>query len=217
MERLLRRMFRRATPGAMFRLALDGLGFFCACTLIWEHFFTIQRSEGPSMYPTFSTRGDYLLISRIHRHGEGIQVGDVVRFYHPSFLGVNGAKRVLGLPGDFVCKDAPFSTGVGEEQEMIQVRASCYVREKIFFFAFFVRLMGCMSLSRFLWVTSFSLETTFLGLEILETMGPSLWVWSMARLLLVSGHLLRFNGLRTLCNLPKSPKNRFPEWKRSEV
>lgn len=65
------------------------------------------------MYPTFHTRGDWLLISRFHRQGEGIEVGDVVRFYHPSFLGVNGAKRVLGMPGDFVCKDPPFSTDVG--------------------------------------------------------------------------------------------------------
>lgn len=90
------------------------------------------------MYPTFSTRGDWLLISRFHRHGEGIQVGDVVRFYHPSFLGVNGAKRVLGMPGDFVCKDKPFSTDVGRgdnitegenlaETEMIQVSPPCSI------------------------------------------------------------------------------------------
>ncbi|KAL1986505.1 hypothetical protein VTN96DRAFT_6264 [Rasamsonia emersonii] len=121
MSRLFRQALRRATPGAVLRLTLDGLGVFCACTLVWEHFFTIQRSEGPSMYPTFSTRGDWLLISRLHDHGKGIQVGDVVRFYHPTFLGVNGAKRVLGMPGDFVCKDPPFSTEVGEEGEMIQV------------------------------------------------------------------------------------------------
>lgn len=73
------------------------------------------------MYPTFSPRGDYLMISRVHKHGRGIEVGDVVRFYHPSFLGVNGAKRVLGLPGDFICKDAPFGTDAGRAGEMIQV------------------------------------------------------------------------------------------------
>lgn len=73
------------------------------------------------MYPTFSARGDYLLISRLHKHGKGIEVGDVVRFYHPMFLGVNGAKRVLGMPGDFVCKDPAFSTEAGTENEMIQV------------------------------------------------------------------------------------------------
>lgn len=125
MERLLRQVLGQATPGAIFRATFNGVGFFCACTLFWEHFFTIQLSEGPSMYPTFSTRGDYLLISRFHRQGKGIGVGDVVRFYHPLFLGVNGAKRVVGMPGDFVCKDPPFSTEIGEEQEMIQVSAFC--------------------------------------------------------------------------------------------
>jgi len=113
MERLFRKILRRTTKRDVLRFTLDTVGVFCASTLIWEHCFTIQRSEGPSMYPTFHTRGDWLLISRFHRQGEGIQVGDVVRFYHPSFLGVNGAKRVLGMPGDFVCKDPPFSTDVG--------------------------------------------------------------------------------------------------------
>lgn len=127
MDRLIHSTIRRSTPGGAFRLALDGVGLFCACTLIWEHMITVQLSEGPSMYPTFSPRGDYLLISRWHRHGRGIEVGDVVRFYHPSFLGVNGAKRVLGMPGDFVCKDPAFSTDVGVDREMIQVRIAGFL------------------------------------------------------------------------------------------
>lgn len=73
------------------------------------------------MIPTFSVRGDWLLISRRHDHGKNIKVGDVVRFAHPSFLGVNGAKRVIGMPGDFVCKDPVYSTDVGANNEMIQV------------------------------------------------------------------------------------------------
>lgn len=121
MERILRNTLRRTTPAAFLRLTFDSTALFCACTLIWEHLITVQLSEGPSMYPTFSPRGDYLMISRFHKHGRGIEVGDVVRFYHPSFLGVNGAKRVLGLPGDFVCKDEAFGTDVGRAGEMIQV------------------------------------------------------------------------------------------------
>ncbi|KAE8145489.1 peptidase S24/S26A/S26B/S26C [Aspergillus avenaceus] len=121
MSQTLRTILRNANRGTMFRLTLDGVGLFCACTLIWEHLITVQLSEGPSMYPTFSPRGDYLMISRLHSHGRGIEVGDVVRFYHPTFLGVNGAKRVIGMPGDFVCRDLAFSTEVGREGEMIQV------------------------------------------------------------------------------------------------
>ncbi|GKZ22912.1 hypothetical protein AbraIFM66951_009340 [Aspergillus brasiliensis] len=121
MDRFLRATLKRSTPSHLMRFTFNSLGVFCACTLIWEHLITVQLSEGPSMYPTFSPRGDYLLISRVHKHGRGIQIGDVVRFYHPTFLGVNGAKRVIGLPGDFVCRDLPFSTEVGKEGEMIRV------------------------------------------------------------------------------------------------
>lgn len=79
------------------------------------------------MIPTFSVRGDWLLISRRHDHGKNIKVGDVVRFSHPSFLGVNGAKRVIGMPGDFVCKDPVYSTDVGANNEMIQVCLSIMI------------------------------------------------------------------------------------------
>lgn len=188
MSRLFRQALRRATPGAVLRLTLDGLGVFCACTLVWEHFFTIQRSEGPSMYPTFSTRGDWLLISRRHDHGRGIQVGDVVRFYHPTFLGVNGAKRVLGMPGDFVCKDPPFSTEVGEEGEMIQV---CFLQ----------KFIGCRRIltvnqicSRSPKVMSFSPVTISPGRETRGITDLCLWAWSMGRSSPESGLPRRSNG-----------------------
>ncbi|KAH8705400.1 putative mitochondrial inner membrane protease subunit 1 [Talaromyces proteolyticus] len=121
MSAAFRQLLRTITPSAVLRYTLDSVGICCAVTLFWEHFYTIQQSEGPSMYPTLNVRGDWLLTSRRYEHGKDIRVGDVVRYHHPSFLGVNGAKRVLGLPGDFVCKDPAFSTDVGAENEMIQV------------------------------------------------------------------------------------------------
>lgn len=176
MEQLFRSALRRASPSAFFRLTLDGMGIFCACTLMWEHLITVQLSDGPSMYPTFSPRGDYLLISRLHKYGRGIEVGDVVRFYHPSILGVHGAKRVLGLPGDFVCKDAAYSTGAGEEGEIIQVS---------FFFFFFLCLAGldCVQwlmnndcyLFRYPKVMSMSAVIIFPGRGIREIMVPCRW------------------------------------------
>ncbi|KKK16972.1 hypothetical protein ARAM_006903 [Aspergillus rambellii] len=93
MENLLRQILKRTTARTVLRTTLNGLGLFCACTFIWEHLVTVQLSEGPSM---------------------GIAVGDVVRFYHPTFLGVHGAKRVIGMPGDFVCRDLAFSVDVPE-------------------------------------------------------------------------------------------------------
>jgi inner membrane protease subunit 1 len=89
--------------------------------LFWEHIVTVQLSEGPSMYPTFNPRGDWLVISRLHHNGKGIKVGDVVRFNHPSFLGSHAAKRVVGMPGDFVCRDPALSEEAGKQLDMIRV------------------------------------------------------------------------------------------------
>ena len=121
MQRFIRSILRKTDQRSGLRLAFDCLGVFCACSLVWEHFYTIQLSEGASMYPTMNGRGDYLLISRRCSHGKGIGVGDLVRFYHPSFGGMHAAKRVLGMPGDFVCKDSAYSEDAGETGEMIQV------------------------------------------------------------------------------------------------
>lgn len=73
------------------------------------------------MYPTFSPHGDWVVISRRYANGKNIQVGDVVRYHHPNILGGHAAKRVLGMPGDFVCVDPPYSTGAGTQPDMIQV------------------------------------------------------------------------------------------------
>lgn len=122
------------------------------------------------MYPTFNVRGDYLLISRRHDQGKDIKVGDVVRFSHPSFLGVHGAKRVLGLPGDFVCKDPAFSTNVGEEDEMIQVGLHSLLLPLSL-----IDTDCTASPERFLKDMSFSPETTYPGREILGITDLCLW------------------------------------------
>ncbi|KAL4779487.1 peptidase S24/S26A/S26B/S26C [Aspergillus varians] len=121
MESLLRHLLRTTNPRSIFRITYYTLGAGTAAALFWENVLMFQLSEGPSMYPTFSPRGDYLLVSKMHKYGRGVEVGDVVRFYHPSFLGVNGAKRVIGLPGDFVCRDEALSREAGGSGEMIRV------------------------------------------------------------------------------------------------
>lgn len=135
MSTRFRQFLRNVSAGYIIRRIFHGMGLFSAGILISEHFYTVQGSEGPSMYPTFSVRGDYLLVSRRYDHGRDIKVGDVVRFNHPSFFGVYGAKRVLGMPGDFVCKDPAFSTEVGAKKEMIQV---CISLLPCFFFPLFL-------------------------------------------------------------------------------
>lgn len=88
------------------------------------------------------------------------------------------------MPGDFVCKDAPYSLGAGETGEMIQVS----------WLYFWVRLLLCQvliellySLSRSLKVMSILPVITFRGREIREILVPSPWGLLMGRLRLLSG------------------------------
>jgi inner membrane protease subunit 1 len=121
MDHAFRTLLRTATPRSIAALARDALGLFCGITLLWENYITLELSSGPSMYPTINTRGDYLLTLKNYKHGRGIEVGDVVRFHHPYFLGLHGGKRVLGLPGDFVSREDPLDGGAGGRGEIIRV------------------------------------------------------------------------------------------------
>ncbi|KMP08883.1 mitochondrial proteinase 1 [Coccidioides immitis H538.4] len=120
---LIGRLFRsggkrgrlRASP---FRLGLWVAGTFCAAKVFNEHAYELQLSSGPSMYPTIHFKGDYLLISKYYKYGRGIAVGDIVTFKHPSYV-MMAAKRVVGMPGDYVLVD-PEDHG-GPLAKMIQV------------------------------------------------------------------------------------------------
>ena len=84
---------------------------------IWfEYFFTLSQAEGISMNPTLNATGDFLLLSKRYRRGRGIEVGDMVSFKHPIDEWTSSVKRVVGMPGDFVLRDSPGTSGV-----MIQV------------------------------------------------------------------------------------------------
>lgn len=56
------------------------------------------------MVPTMAVRGDRFYISSSYRRGRDVKVGDLVSFKHPLAEGVEAIKRVLGMPGDYVCK-----------------------------------------------------------------------------------------------------------------
>ena len=75
------------------------------------------------MFPTLHFSGDAILVSKLYKYGKGIEVGDVVTIRHPVFLSYGAGKRVIGMPGDYVCKDEPLDTEVGRERSMIQVSA----------------------------------------------------------------------------------------------
>jgi inner membrane protease subunit 1 len=69
------------------------------------------------MLPSFDIYGTRALCSRLHRRGKDVEVGDLIDYRIPIFTGVNGIKRVIGMPGDYVLVDSPDSGS----QEMIQV------------------------------------------------------------------------------------------------
>ncbi|KAK4127367.1 LexA/Signal peptidase [Parathielavia appendiculata] len=89
----------------------------------------MSPASGPSMLPTFEVVGEWLLVSRLHRFGRGIEVGDVVAYNIPINEEM-GVKRVLGMPGDYVLMDTP-PDGEGEGGgggNMIQVpRGHCWI------------------------------------------------------------------------------------------
>ncbi|KAL2262448.1 hypothetical protein VTK26DRAFT_1297 [Humicola hyalothermophila] len=98
--------------GHPLRVTLNTLKFVAFVHLVWEYGVSMAPASGPSMLPTFSVWGEWLLVSKLHRHGRGVAVGDVVAYSIPINDEV-GVKRVLGLEGDYVLMDAPDSGGGG--------------------------------------------------------------------------------------------------------
>lgn len=65
------------------------------------------------MYPTLGTTTKYNIISKRHRLGRDLRVGDLITLQHPNFAHLRLGKRVVGLPGDFVVRDPHMSGTVG--------------------------------------------------------------------------------------------------------
>ncbi|MCJ1232378.1 hypothetical protein MMC14_000330 [Varicellaria rhodocarpa] len=115
----------------MFLRSLIPLRLIINCTkgffflhLFSEYVGSVRDTMGPSMLPTLNVRYDWVYVSKLYRRGKGVKVGDVVTFKHPMFPGTGAAKRVLGMPGDFVLRDTP---GSGSDM-MIQIpEGHCWV------------------------------------------------------------------------------------------
>lgn len=108
-----------------FHFALYIAGTICALKLGAEHLLEIEGCDGPSMIPTLHRYGDSLIISKLHKYGRGIQVGDIIVYKQPQFSQIRSTKRVLGMPGDYVVTDVPCRKGepdVNEQSKMLQVR-----------------------------------------------------------------------------------------------
>ncbi|KAL1630317.1 hypothetical protein SLS56_004989 [Neofusicoccum ribis] len=108
-------------PQLVFHTVAAGLLYH----VVAAHTFTIRFTYGASMVPTLQTIGDAVVISRAHRRGRGIAVGDLVNYENPFRLDYGVIKRVVGMPGDFVLRDTPGAEGEGL---MVQVpEGHCWV------------------------------------------------------------------------------------------
>ncbi|KAK5663122.1 hypothetical protein OQA88_6539 [Cercophora sp. LCS_1] len=82
--------------------------FFAFAHVFLDYGFTTAPCAGPSMLPTFDILGEWILVSRLHRFGRNVDLGDLVVYSIPVNR-ESGIKRILGMPGDYVLIDRPGS------------------------------------------------------------------------------------------------------------
>ena len=98
--------FKQFYIGHPLRFFIATAKFACFTHLFLEYGFSCSPVAGPSMVPTFEVIGEWILISKLHRLGRNIEVGDLVAYKIPINDTV-GVKRVLGMPGDYVMMVSP--------------------------------------------------------------------------------------------------------------
>lgn len=65
------------------------------------------------MYPTIPAEMSYAIVSRLHRQGRGVKLGDFIEADNPMFMSSPVGKRIVGMPGDYVILDPPLSPTSG--------------------------------------------------------------------------------------------------------
>ncbi|KIH94095.1 mitochondrial inner membrane protease subunit 1 [Sporothrix schenckii 1099-18] len=116
--------FSRAFYGHPGRWAVGTAKTLACCHLIWTYGYSVGPASGPSMLPTFSVAGDWLLVAKRFRGGRDVRVGDLVVYRIPVEPADEAVKRVMGMPGDYVLVNSP----EGQSDLMIQVpQGHCFL------------------------------------------------------------------------------------------
>lgn len=89
------------------------------------YFYALDVTYGISMLPTINMQGDSVIISKLYRRGKNVRIGDMVSFDHPVDQQVQSIKRVVGLEGDWVCRDTP-GVGDGKVIQVSHTTPTCY-------------------------------------------------------------------------------------------
>ncbi|KAH8177381.1 peptidase s24-like domain-containing protein [Sarocladium implicatum] len=97
----------------------------CLVHYVFANLWSIEAAGGPSMLPTLSVWGDWIVHDHTCSRGRGVGVGDLVSFKIPSQDGQVGVKRIVGMPGDYVLLGTPGEKG---QERMLQVPPGhCYL------------------------------------------------------------------------------------------
>ncbi|CAK7202082.1 hypothetical protein SEUCBS139899_004802 [Sporothrix eucalyptigena] len=99
--------FGRFLYGHPGRWAIGTAKTLAFCHVVWTYGYSIGPASGPSMLPTFSVAGDWLLVSKRFRGGRDVRVGDLVVYRIPVEPADEAVKRVMGMPGDYVLVNSP--------------------------------------------------------------------------------------------------------------
>jgi len=59
------------------------------------------------MIPALAASGDWVLLDKLYTKSSDLKIGDLVSFAHPLDPESRAIKRIVGMPGDFVCRDTP--------------------------------------------------------------------------------------------------------------
>lgn len=65
------------------------------------------------MYPTMPAEESLSIVSKLHSHGRGVKIGDIIIAENPLFPNAKVGKRIIGMPGDYVVNDRSAPAGQG--------------------------------------------------------------------------------------------------------
>jgi inner membrane protease subunit 1 len=119
------------------RIAATTLSTFLTIHIFWKYFYSLDYTSGISMVPTIPHGHDtflppVLLTSKFYSRGRNIAVGDVITFVHPMQPQNRGCKRVVGMPGDWICVQTPSREDEEEENKEEAEGTGGVVRDEMF-------------------------------------------------------------------------------------
>lgn len=87
------------------RIASLSIRTIAGLHLFTSTLFEISQTEGASMLPTVQASGDFCVVDKRYKNGNGIEMGDIIVARKPTQPESWVCKRITGMPGDVVIID----------------------------------------------------------------------------------------------------------------